>query len=149
MGGELRHVVAAEPHHAGRRLDQPVDHLERRGLPAPRSAEQDEQLPVANLERQIAYRDLVTVILGQVLQLDHATSGVRMRPRAPRVRLRLGVRRHATDHLELIEPVGLVVSLADDESPQILVVLGLVVAQVDVLVVDAHDFDFSGLVGHA
>ena len=53
------------------RLDQPVHHLEGRGLARTRSAEQHQQLPLAHVKRQIVHGNDVRVALRQTNGLDH------------------------------------------------------------------------------
>jgi hypothetical protein len=68
--GELRRVASADQHAPGRRLDQAVDHLQRRGLAAARAAEQDQHLALGHLERQAVDGSGAVVALGEALQAD-------------------------------------------------------------------------------
>ena len=52
------------------------------------------------------------------------------------------------DDLELVEPVGGGVPATDEEAADVVAALGLVVAQIHVLVVDAHDLHLARLVRH-
>ena len=55
--------------------------------------------------------------------------------------------RHAFHGLQVVEPVGLVIAVTDQETAQVLALLCLVVSQIDVLCIDCEDFDLAGLVG--
>ena len=76
------------------------------------------------------------------------SSDVGQGPR-PRISKGAGVHGCAVDDLELVEPVGVVVPATDEEAADVVVAFGLVVAQIHVLVVDAHDLHLARLVRHA
>ena len=64
---------------------QPGDHPQAGGLPAPRRADHDHELPVLDLEVEIPDRDDVTVALGDVVERDggHRPSSDRAGHRGP------------------------------------------------------------------
>ena len=68
---QLGGVDAVEPHRAGRRLDQPVDHLEGRRLPGARAAEQDHQLAGPHAQAEVVDDDRVAVAFREAVGLDH------------------------------------------------------------------------------
>src|SRR5690606_1159688 len=67
------HVLAADEDPAGRRLDEPVDHLEHRRLAAAGRPDEHDDLPLGDVERDPVDRGhgLARVALGQRLQPDH------------------------------------------------------------------------------
>ncbi len=72
VGGERAHVGAADPHGALGRLDEPVDHLERGRLAAPRRADEGHQLAGGDAEVEAGDRRPVgaRVALGQPVEPD-------------------------------------------------------------------------------
>src|SRR5690606_410655 len=69
-----RDVAPVDLDRAGRGFDQPVDHLQRRGLAAPRRADQHEQLPATHLEVELVHGDgAVGIGLAEAAQSDHRT----------------------------------------------------------------------------
>jgi hypothetical protein len=65
-------VGAVEEDAPGRRLDQPVDHLQRRGLAAARRSDQHADLAVVDVEAQLAHRELtVGIPLADRVEADH------------------------------------------------------------------------------
>jgi hypothetical protein len=73
------HVVALKKDPAGRRLDDPVYHLHRRGLAAPGRSDEDDDLALRYLQREVVYRWrlLTRKNLRQILQPDHDLRRVR------------------------------------------------------------------------
>ena len=65
-------VASLEEDPAGGGLDQPVDHLQRGGLPAARRPDQDDQLAGRHLEVELVHRHRpVGVLLADPLEPDH------------------------------------------------------------------------------
>src|SRR5713101_7193584 len=76
FGGDLHHVLAADPDRSGIDRDQPVDHPERRRLAAAGGAKQHAERADVDRHRQIVDDPAVAVGFSNLVDLDH-----RRRPR--------------------------------------------------------------------
>jgi hypothetical protein len=68
-------VLSAEADAAGGRLDQPVDHLQQRGLARPGPANQCEQLTLLHLQRHRVDHGGRAVAPGEAIDVDHRRRG--------------------------------------------------------------------------
>ena len=85
---ERGRVLAVDRHAPRVRLDEPIDHLERRGLARARAADEHHQLAGRDLERDRVDRDRVAVAATEARDLDHARRGLRKRSRSRSARSR-------------------------------------------------------------
>jgi hypothetical protein len=69
-GRKIGDLGAADPDHAAGRLDEARDHPQRRRLAASGRAEEDEELPVGNLEVHAPDGVMVAVALREVPELE-------------------------------------------------------------------------------
>ena len=74
VGRHSRGVGAIESDRPGRGLHEPIDHLERGRLAAPGATEHDEQLSGLDREREVTHDDVASVLLREMLELDHGTT---------------------------------------------------------------------------
>ena len=72
-----RHVPAADRHGAGGRLLEAGHHPQRRRLAAAGRAEQGEERPRRDREREVVHRDERAELLGHALDLERGTTGSR------------------------------------------------------------------------
>ena len=80
---ELEDVGVVDEDPPTRRLDEAVDHAQRRGLPAARRADQDADLPVGHDQAQLRHGHRIgAVALADRVERDHWAPGYR--PAAPR-----------------------------------------------------------------
>ena len=71
MGEKLHGWAAVDRDAARRGLDQPIDHLQSRGLAATRSSQEDDELASLNPKIEVV-DDLDAVVgLAEVVKLDH------------------------------------------------------------------------------
>jgi hypothetical protein len=67
---QIGHVASADPDATARRLLEPGDHAQERRLAAARRPDEDEELAVGDLERDVFDRDHITELLGDVFEDD-------------------------------------------------------------------------------
>lgn len=73
-GVEGGYVLAVEEDAAAGGLDEPVDHLHRRGLAAPRRPDERDEFTLGDLEGEVVHGGgAVGVALGDVLEADHSS----------------------------------------------------------------------------
>ncbi len=68
IGRDVGHVALAEQDAARRRLDEAGDEAQRRRLAAARGAEQDQELALVDLQRDILHRLVAAEFLAQILE---------------------------------------------------------------------------------